>query len=257
LSRVRVLMLAQAGDSTTIVFNALRREFDVVDVVLEPKVPAITLLRRRARRMGLPKVLGQMAFRTLLVPQLARSARARVEEICSEYELDRTPIPASNIVHVPSVNSERARELIGAFAPSLVVVNGTRIISEETLRCIDVPFVNVHVGITPLYRGVHGAYWALAERDHGNCGVTVHLVDNGVDTGGILGQGRIVPSDRDNFVTYPYLQYAAAIPLLLKILPALLAGRATVRPAPQGTSRLWSHPTLAEYLWNWWSARTR
>jgi methionyl-tRNA formyltransferase len=40
---------------------------------------------------------------------------------------------------------------------------------------INSKFVNIHVGITPKYRGVHGTYWALVNNDVENSGVTVHL----------------------------------------------------------------------------------
>src|SRR5438093_9923670 len=46
-----------------------------------------------------------------------------------------------------------------------VVVNGTRIISEAVLTASDAVFINMHAGITPKYRGVHGGYWALYNGD--------------------------------------------------------------------------------------------
>ena len=52
------------------------------------------------------------------------------------------------------------------------------------------PVLNYHAGITPKYRGMNGGYWALATGDAGNFGATVHLVDAGVDTGGVLHQVR-------------------------------------------------------------------
>lgn len=243
-----IVLLAQRGDSSTIVFNALRRSFDVAAVLMEPEVPKRVLLQRRVKKLGLRTVLGQLAFRSLVVPPLARASRSRIREICSQHGLDLTPIPESLIRAVPSVNSEHAREALKALAPRLVVVNGTRIIAKETLECVAARFVNTHAGITPLYRGVHGGYWALAERDRAHCGVTVHLVDTGIDTGGILGQSNIAPTTADNFVTYPYLQYAAAVPLLRASIEELLSGTVATRPAPAGDSRLWSHPTLGQYL---------
>jgi folate-dependent phosphoribosylglycinamide formyltransferase PurN len=64
-----------------------------------------------------------------------------------------------------------------AINPDLVIVNGTRIISKKVLSSINSKFVNIHVGITPKYRGVHGTYWALVNNDVENSGVTVHFVD--------------------------------------------------------------------------------
>ncbi len=244
----RVVLLAQQGDSSAIVFNALCREFEIAAVLLEPEVPKRVLLQRRVKKLGLGTVLGQVAFRSLVVPPLARASRSRIREICEQHGLDRSPIPERLVQRVPSVNSEPARDALRALAPQIVVVNGTRIIGKDTLDCVSARFVNTHAGITPLYRGVHGGYWALTEHDRAHCGVTVHLVDTGIDTGGILGQSNITPTDADNFVTYPYLQYAAAVPLLRSAVSELLAGTAATRPAPGGSSRLWSHPTLAQYL---------
>lgn len=246
----RIVLLAKPGDSTNIVFNALSSEFDVAKVLLEGEVPKRVLLIRRVKKLGLRTVLGQLAFRSLIVPPLARASRQRVSQICEEQGLDRTPIPAELVESVPSVNSDEARRALQAFDPQIVVVNGTRIISKQTLGAATARFVNTHVGITPLYRGVHGGYWALAKRDEAHCGVTVHLVDTGIDTGGILAQGNIFPTAADNFVTYPYLQYAVAVPLLRSAVRELLSGTVTTRPAPDGASRLWSHPTLAQYLKN-------
>ena len=42
----------------------------------------------------------------------------------------------------------------------------------------------MHAGITPQYRGVHGGYWAVVNNDPEHCGVTIHFVDKGIDTGG-------------------------------------------------------------------------
>lgn len=252
-----IVMLAQPGDSTTIVYRAISRAFDVVAVVLEPEVPKRVLLGRRVKKLGLGTVVGQLAFRALVVPPLARTSRRRIEQICAEQGLDRTPIPEGLIHRVPSVNSDQARQLLARLAPRLVLVNGTRIISAATLAAVEAPFLNTHAGITPLYRGVHGGYWALAENDPAHCGVTVHLVDPGIDTGGILGQANIAPTTDDNFTTYPYLQYAAAVPLLQAATAGLLAGTAAVQTAPSGASRLWSHPTLGQYLRNRWAVGAR
>ena len=78
-------------------------------------------------------------------------------------------------------------------------------------------------------------------------GVTVHLVDTGIDTGAILYQERIMPEKRDNFSTYPYLQLAAGLPLLARGGADALSGR--LAPIEIDLpSKLWSHPTLWSYL---------
>jgi folate-dependent phosphoribosylglycinamide formyltransferase PurN len=134
--------------------------------------------------------------------------------------------------------------------PKVVVINGTRIITERVLSATGAIFLNMHAGVTPLYRGVHGAYWALVSNDPEHCGVTVHVVDKGIDTGSIVAQAHIAPAPEDSFVTYPYLQLAAGLPLLEQAVREALGGNLRCLPAPPGESRLWSHPGIIEYLRN-------
>jgi len=129
-----------------------------------------------------------------------------------------------------------------------VVVNGTRILSKRLLGCIDAVFINMHAGITPLFRGVHGGYWPLAQGQPEHCGVTVHLVDPGIDRGKVLGQALIQPTPEDNFTTYPLLQLAAGIPLMLRAVQGALDGAPETVPHPPGSSMQWYHPTLGSYL---------
>jgi methionyl-tRNA formyltransferase len=133
--------------------------------------------------------------------------------------------------------------------PDLILVIGTRIISQKVLDAEDCPFVNMHTGITPLYRGVHGAYWALVENDLEHCGVTIHFVDKGIDTGDVIAQAVVDPTSSDNFLTYPYLQLAAGIRLELEMISSLSSGNITT-VKPQLPSVLRTHPTLWQYMHN-------
>ena len=107
----------------------------------------------------------------------------------------------------------------------------------------------MHAGITPMYRGVHGAYWAYALGDDSNAGVTVHLVDAGIDTGDVLYQANIEASDDDNFTTYPLLQIEAGLPHLIQAVDDALHDNLKPYKA-QGNSQLHYHPTIWGYLWN-------
>jgi folate-dependent phosphoribosylglycinamide formyltransferase PurN len=245
-----VVLLAGPGRSTRMIYNALKDALPIAHVVLEQPVGRAEFLRRRARRLGWRRVAGQVLFQLLAVRCLEWAARARAREIVREYGLDDSPIDPARVRHVPSVNAAETVALLTDLNPAVVLVNGTRIIARDVLKRVPAVFINAHAGITPLYRGVHGGYWALARRDPGACGVTVHVVDAGIDTGAILGQALIRPTPRDNFTTYPLLQTAAAIPLLRRAVRAALDGPVHSEPPPDGRSALWTHPTLMQYLWN-------
>jgi len=250
--RGRVVVLAGPGEPTNIVYHYLSRRFPDVVVVMEQPVGRVTLARRRARRLGWPTVLGQVAFVTIAVPWLRHRARARVESIMADAHFEVADIP--EIHRVPSVNDVGTGTRLRELSPAVVVVSGTRIISDRTLGAVPCPFLNVHAGITPRYRGVHGGYWALAEGRPDLVGTTVHLVDTGIDTGGVLARAYFAPAAGDNFATYPYRHLADGLPLLAEQVERVLAGERLQAEDPRsvpgdGASRLRWHPTLWGYLW--------
>ena len=248
-ARARIVLLAGDGLSTRVMYHNLREEFDIVEVMLERKPSSLKMLRHRARKLGMAQTLGQLGF-ILYSRLLGRASRARIDQLLQRHGLLDVPIPAQVITHVASANERGVASRLRQLAPQAVVVNGTRILSKKLLAAVDAPFVNTHMGITPNYRGVHGGYWALTNDDREHCGVTVHLVDAGVDTGGILYQALIVPEADDNFATYPVLQLVQGLALMEAALRDV-AGGSLVARVSEGPSRQWYHPTLFGY----WKAR--
>ena len=243
-----VVLLGGPHPSTWIVYNALKGEVPVHAVIVEGEDPTWMFLKRRARRLGWSKVLGQVAFQSTITPWLKWRSRRRLREICSAYSLDDSPPRGDVVRYVDSMNSDTVIALLRDWQPRVAVINATRILSKRLLASVPAVFINNHAGITPLFRGVHGGYWALATGQPHNFGVTVHIVDPGIDTGGILAQARVTPTVQDNFVTYPHLQLAAGLPLLREAVRGALENRLSTIPPPPGPSKLWSHPTLWEYL---------
>jgi methionyl-tRNA formyltransferase len=125
------------------------------------------------------------------------------------------------------------------------------VIAADVLEAITCPIINIHAGINPAYRGAHGGYWARADGRPDQVGTTVHLVDRGIDTGGVLGRASFAVTDDDSIATYPYLHLAAGLPVLGEQVDRALAGETLVPladPEGAGASRLRLHPTLVEYL---------
>lgn len=244
----KIVMLATASDTTNILFNGLDLEID--KVIMEQRQSAWGLLRRRLKRLGVPTVFGQVLFRLLIVPYISASSRRRQYEIKNQFHLDSGCIPPDRIIQVDSVNDIKTCELLRELNPGVVLIKGTRILSRNLLESVPAKFVNLHTGITPRYRGVYGAYWALVEHDPEQCGVTVHLVDAGIDTGQVLAQECIVPTKSDNIQTYPLLQFAVGLPLLRDCVTQLIHEQVLTRKPTQGVSKLWMHPTLWQYVWH-------
>jgi folate-dependent phosphoribosylglycinamide formyltransferase PurN len=242
-----VVLLGGPSPGTWIISNALARDPGFDAIIIEAPPDRRQMFRRRAARLGWWCAGGQLLF-SFYARSLGHNS-ARRDEILKEHTLSLLQPEEAALTRISSVNSRETLSLLRGLSPKVVVVNGTRIISRKILESVDAVFINIHAGITPKYRGVHGAYWALAKEDPENAGVTVHLIDPGIDTGPILYQARIKPTPKDNFSTYPFLQVAAGIPLLRQAVRDAIEGR--LRPVTNGLpSQLYYHPTIWSYLAN-------
>jgi methionyl-tRNA formyltransferase len=224
----------------------LAAAFPGLKIVVEQPIARSTIARRRIKRFGLLHVGGQMAF-AVVARGLHYASRRRIAAILEQHRLEPRWPEGCERFAVPSVNSPECIACLDRLDPRVILLVGTRIIDRKTLAAIKAPLINYHAGITPKYRGIHGGYWAKAEGDPENFGVTVHLVDPGIDTGAVLYQARLEPTATDNYATFPYLQLAAALPLMEQATRDALAGKLASQTVDL-PSRLWSHPTIWSYL---------
>ena len=243
----RIAVLIAGGPLANMLVNGLRDRFgDSVAILREEPEPKLAILRRRARLIGWPEALGQAAF-GVVQKLITRRSAARLAAIWEEHGLDPRPDPRLPVRDIGSVNSDACRAGLRELAPDVVVVYGTRIIKRATLSSVAAPFINYHAGVNPKYRGQNGAYWARSQSDPAHAGVTVHLVDEGVDTGEVLYQSATDFSPADNIATYQHRQMATALPLLIRAVEDALATRLDPHRVAL-PSRQWFHPTLWGYL---------
>lgn len=249
MQQKKIVFLASDCESSRWVYNDLIKSFKIEIAIIEQPISKKVLVKRRISRVGITKVLGQIIFSALVVPILRMNAKIRRDFLIKECKFNGTDFPNATTKRIASVNDEDCRILLSQIMPDIVVVNGTRIISKKTLECCDAIFINMHVGITPQYRGSHGGYWALYNKDPQNFGTTIHRVDSGVDTGGVLKQVFTNPSKDDNFTTYPLLQTKIGIEALIVVLEQALENNFTETTHTE-KGNLYHQPTVWQYLFN-------
>lgn len=96
--------------------------------------------------------------------------------------------------------------------------------------------VNLHISFLPWNRGADPNYWSWV--DGTPKGVTLHYVDDGMDTGDIIAQGRlpdVAPPGATLASTYADLRRAAD-DLFASVWPDLRNGRAPRTKQPEGGS---------------------
>lgn len=243
----KIILLASDCESSRWVYHALKEAAGIEAVILEQPVSKKELAKNRIKKTGFVPVMGQVLFSALVVPLLKLQSQKRKTYLVSKYGLNSSAINSSKIYRVNSVNDEGSLKAIQLLQPDIIVVNGTRIISKKILQSTNAIFVNMHVGITPYYRGSHGGYWALRNKDAGNFGTTIHLIDAGIDTGAVIKQVFIKPDKPDNFATYPVLQASVGIDALKEVLTNMVAGNyKTIKNSEKGN--MYYQPTLWQYL---------
>jgi folate-dependent phosphoribosylglycinamide formyltransferase PurN len=245
---IKLVILGNNSLSTRIVYNFISRYYNVEYIILENSVSRKQFLKKRIKKLGFCRVLGQVLFRCFIIPILSRLSQKRIKQIIIDNELNDNEMPEEIIQCVSSVNEERAKSILLSNVPDLVIVSGTRIISKQIIDSIPASFINIHAGITPKYRGVHGMYWALVNNDEDHAGVTVHFVDKGIDTGKIIKQRKISYTPQDNFVTYPFLQLSGGLDMLKQVVYDFFNG-SLKQSENELESKLWHHPTIWQYLY--------
>ena len=99
------------------------------------------------------------------------------------------------------VNLQFVFELVQKFNPDIMFVFGSSIIKEPLLSLTPNKFVNLHLGISPYYRGSGTNFWPFINNELEFVGSTLLHLDPGIDTGDIITHVRPKFEKRDNVHT--------------------------------------------------------
>ncbi len=102
---------------------------------------------------------------------------------------------------VNELNDVRVERSLKDWSPDLVAFTGGGLIRRNILSLPKIGVLNCHTGILPQYRGMDVVEWTAAEGKIGSVGfgATLHLMDQGVDSGPILLKRNIEPLPGDDF----------------------------------------------------------
>jgi peptidoglycan/xylan/chitin deacetylase (PgdA/CDA1 family) len=89
-----------------------------------------------------------------------------------------------------NLNSASAVEYLRSAGAELGVVLGTRILKRRIFSIPRLGCINLHKGQVPEYRGMPPGFWELYDGRE-SAGVTVHFVDDGLDTGDVVGTATV------------------------------------------------------------------
>jgi methionyl-tRNA formyltransferase len=112
-----------------------------------------------------------------------------------------------------------------------VVVYGTGLIKSPLLEAYAGRMLNLHLGLSPYYRGTATNFYPLLNDEPEYVGATIHLIDPGVDTGPIIHHARPEIAADDMPHTVGCKAILAGLEKLIQALDELAAG--TLNAVPQ------------------------
>ncbi len=181
-SNLRVVVLSSPGFSTRrrLVLEALSKQGVTVSVlVVSSHAEAIkrnlSILWKRTRKFGFSFILD--SFFPSIFHFLKSNHKQSTQNICVSKFYKK-------MVRVPSFQSQAALYILKELSPDLFVLAGVPILTKTILSIPKIGTLNGHLGWVPDFRGNYAVHWALQKS--GSVGVTVHWVDEGIDTGPIL-----------------------------------------------------------------------
>lgn len=127
----------------------------------------------------------------------------------TELPFVRIPIPANQ------VNTCATVAVLASMAPDVLVTHEAPVLEPSVFKTALVAALNVHYGISPEYRGDSTVFWALYHRNFDKLGVTIHELDQGIDTGRVLAYGypAMEPLDSEALIEARCTELAAELTL--------------------------------------------
>jgi methionyl-tRNA formyltransferase len=128
------------------------------------------------------------------------------------------------VTHKNINSSEFISFLLSARCDVFVSMSFNQIFKSEVINIPIGKTINCHAGKLPYYRGRNVLNWVLIN-DEKEFGVTVHYVDEGIDTGDIILQRSYPISDEDSYSTLLDRSYSYCAETLIDAIKMVQSGK--------------------------------
>ncbi|MDC0495986.1 formyltransferase family protein [Planktomarina temperata] len=117
--------------------------------------------------------------------------RASVQNIVRDLGMTQLPV-------IGPINSKKNLDLIREVDPDLIIsLTANQIFKRDLLSIPKYGCINLHTSQLPSYRGIMPTFWALYN-DEKRTGVSVFMIDDGIDTGPIIKQEIVEINNRSH-----------------------------------------------------------
>ena len=117
-----------------------------------------------------------------------------------------------------NLNSSVCLKKIQNYKPDLIILCATSIINGDLFKLYSGKIINFHAGLCQYYRGAGCNVWAIYNKEIDKIGATIHFIDENIDTGNIIIQGRPFISINDTSHTIGSKVVKIGIKLTSKVI---------------------------------------
>lgn len=146
---------------------------------------------------------------------------------------------------IKTPNSIAFRKQLQSLKPDVIINQSQSIIKKEMLTIPSIGVINRHNALLPKNRGRLTPFWVVYKQEK-ETGVSIHFVDEGIDSGAIIVQEKYAVSVKDTFNTLVKKNYQIAPKAMLKALELLENGFSDFIPNEDSQATYNSTPTLRE-----------
>ncbi len=215
----RIVLLAKEEGTRVAEFCEAWAEWNfkphAVLLLRESEHPLSGRLRDYIREHGVAslarRAIGGNARPDIHMPEHASSPRPPAAAYCAAKGLPT--------VVVDSLTQPDDLARIRALEPDLFIYSGAGILRRELLAIPRLGTLNAHMGLLPTMRGMNVAEWSVMYGVPVGC--TVHLVDEGIDTGDILASTTVSVDDMRSVAQLRERVDAAQIELLGTVVASI------------------------------------
>ena len=168
-------------------------EYDrVVAVIILPPIPkgftAVSYVRRLYEVFGLKDFL---AYGALFTHHKFLDLLSRLRQFKRFYSV-KTAVTRNSIplYRLNNINNPESLNLLKSLEPEIIISVASPQIFKKEIVNLAKHAINIHAALLPQYRGMMPSFWVLAKGEE-KTGVTVHYMNENIDTGNIIFQKAI------------------------------------------------------------------
>ena len=161
----------------------------------------------------------------------------QMTNVLSEYKISQIELPR------PNVNAKKSLEFLKSLKPDIIIsISANQIFKQNILALPSLGCLNLHTALLPNYKGLMPTFWAM-KNDEKEIGVSVFIMDEGIDTGEIIVQKIIPIEPHDSLETLIGKTKKIGIDAIIESIKLLRSGGYKSTRFPPDSGSYYSFPT--------------